>query len=141
MTNKRKSRDELRYLSRAIDDSILCATDAEIAEELTLLGIDPDKAASEIDAFVEEAKRMAGKVRLDRAREAATSFRGAATNLRPADTTVLRSSFDRMRSGSGAAGGMMLAARKGKQVSDDDDDGLLDDLAQLEALEAEVSDK
>ena len=140
MTSNRKSRDELRYLSRAIDDSILSATDAEITEELTLLGIDSDKAAAEIDAFVEEAKRMAGKVRLDRAREAATSFRSA-TNLRPADTTALRSRFDRMRSGSGAAGGMMLAARKGKQVSDDDDDGLFEDLAQLEALEVEVSEE
>jgi hypothetical protein len=39
-----------------------------------------------------------------------------------------------MRSG---ADSVMMAARKGKQLSADDEDGALEDLAQLEALEAE----
>jgi hypothetical protein len=41
--------------------------------------------------------------------------------------------------GPGNAPEMMMAARKGKGLSKSDEDGLLDDLAQLQALEAKES--
>ena len=63
MTNKRKSIDELRDLSDAIDDSILSASDADVSEELASLGIDPEKVTLEMDAIAEEAKRLTGKSR------------------------------------------------------------------------------
>jgi hypothetical protein len=43
-----------------------------------------------------------------------------------------------MRSGRpGENDGLMMAARKGKEISLSDEEGALDDLAQLEALDAE----
>jgi hypothetical protein len=136
MTKKRKSIDELRDLSDAIDEAILGASDSEVSEELTLLGIDPEKAAAEMDAFTQEAKKTAGRLRLARAKGAVTNFRNNRSKAQPADRSALRARFQKMRSGAGA-NGMMMAARKGKQLSADDEEGAVDDLAQLEALEAE----
>ena len=137
MTNKRKSIDELRDLGEAIDKSILGASDAEVSEELALLGIDPEKVAAEMDAIAQEAKRLAGKSRLARAKDAVSAFRSNLPNTSQGDRTALRSRFQRMRSGRpGENDGLMMAARKGKEMSPSDEEGALDDLAQLEALES-----
>ena len=137
MTNKRKSIEELRDLGYAIDESILGASDAEVSEELASLGIDPEKVTAEMDAIAEEAKRLAGKSRLARAKDAVSSFRNP-PNSSPGDRTALRSRLQRMRSGRpGGNDGLMMAARKGKDMSASDEEGALDDLAQLEALESE----
>lgn len=138
MTNKRKSTDELRDLGDEIDDSILNASDAEVSEELASLGIDPEKVAAEMGAIAQEAKRLAGKSRLARAKDAVSTFRSNPPNAPQGDRTALRSRLQRMRSGrSGGNDGLMIAARKGKDMSAGDDEGALDDLAQLEALEFE----
>jgi hypothetical protein len=138
MTNKRKSIDELRDLGDAIDESILSASDAEVSEELASLGIDPEKAAAEMDAIAQEAKRLAGKSRLARAKDAVSAFRSNPSNAFQGDRTALRSRLQTMRSGRpGENDGLMMAARKGKDMSPSDEEGALDDLAQLEALESE----
>jgi hypothetical protein len=138
MTNKRKSIDELRDIGDAIDESILGASDAEVGEELASLGIDPAKVAVEMDAIAQEAKRIAGKSRLARAKDAVSAFRRNSPNAVPGDRTALRSRLHRMRSGKpGGNDGLMTAARKGKDMSASDEEGALDDLAQLEALESE----
>ena len=138
MTNKRKSIDELRDLSDAIDDSILSASDAEVREELASLGLDAEKVAGEMDAIAQEAKRIAGKSRLARAKGAVSVFRSNRPSASHADRSELRFKFQKMRSGrSGENDGVMMAARKGKQLSASDEEGALDDLAQLEALECE----
>ena len=138
MTNKRKSTDELRDLSDEIDDSILGASDAEVSEELASLGIDPEKVAGEMGAIAQEAKRLAGKSRLARAKDDVSTFRSNPPNTPQGDRTALRSRLQRMRSGrSGGNDGLMMAARKGKDMSASDEEGALDDLAQLEALESE----
>jgi hypothetical protein len=138
MTNKRKSIDELRDLGEAIDNSILGASDAEVSEELAFLGIDPEKVAAEMDAIAQEAKRLAGKSRLARAKDAVRAFRSNPPNTSQGDRTALRSRLQRMRSGRpGENDGLMMAARKGKEMSPSDEEGTLDDLAQLKALESE----
>jgi hypothetical protein len=135
MTNKRKSIDELQNLGDAVDESILAASDAEVSEELASLNVDPGKVAAEMDAIAEEAKRLAGKSRLARAKDAVSAFRSNPPNAAPIDRTALRSRLKSERSS--ANDGLMMAARKGKNVSASDEEGALDDLAQLEALESE----
>jgi hypothetical protein len=137
MTSKRRSIDELRDLSDAIDESILSASDAEVSEELALFGIDPEKVAAEMDALTQEAKRMAGRLRLARARDAVTNFRSNQTSATRPDRTALRAKLQKMRLGAVGDDSMTMAARKGKPLSTDDEEGAVDDLAQLEALESE----
>jgi hypothetical protein len=138
MINKRKSTDELRNLSDEIDDSILGALDAEVSEELASVGIDPEKVAAEMGAIAQEAKRLAGKSRLARAKDAVNTFRSNPPNTPQGNRTALRSRLQRMRSaGPSGNDGLMIAARKGKDMSANDEEGAVDDLAQLEALESE----
>ncbi len=138
MTNKRKSIDELRDIGDAIDESILAASDAEVSEELVSLGIDPNKVEAEMGAIAEEAKRLAGKSRLARAKNDVSAFRRNSPNVATSDKSALRSKLQRMRSGRPEENdGLMMAARKGKDMSANDEEGALDDLAQLEALESE----
>lgn len=137
MISKRKSIDELRDLGVAIDESILRASDAEVREELLSLGFDPEKVAAEMDAIAEEAKWLAGKSRLARAKDAVSAFRGNRQNAPHADRSVLRSKFQKMRLAKSDNDGLMIAARKGKEMSPSDEEGALDDLAQLERLESE----
>ncbi len=138
MTNKRKSTDELRDLSDEIDDSILGALDADVSEELASLGIDPEKVAEGMGAIAQEAKRLAGKSRLARAKDAVRTFRGNRPNVPQGGRSALRSRLERMRSGGPDVNDdLMMAARKGKSMPDSDEEGALDDLAQLEALEFE----
>ncbi|MEJ2375821.1 MAG: hypothetical protein P8Y71_10505 [Pseudolabrys sp.] len=138
MTNKHKSVDELRDLGDAIDESILGASDAEVREELALLGVDPEKVAAEMDAIAEEAKRMAGKSRLAAAKEAVVAFNSNRPTAAQSERSALRAKLHKTRSGKpGDNDGLMMAARKGKDQSANDEEGALDDLAQLEALESE----
>jgi hypothetical protein len=136
MTSKRRSIEELRDLSNAIDEAILGATADEVREELTLLGIDSEMVEAEMRAFTREAKTMAGRARLARAKQAVTDFRSNGLNETRSDRAELRTKFQKMRSGTGTDS-MMMAARKGKSLSPDDEEGALDDLAQLEALDSE----
>ncbi len=97
-----------------------------------------EKVAAEMDAIAQEAKRLAGKSRLARAKDAVSAFRSNPPNASQGDRTALRSRLQRMRSGRpGENDDLMMAARKGKEMSPSDEEGAHDDLAQLEALESE----
>lgn len=139
MTNKLKATEELRNLTDSLEESILNASDAEVSEELSEVGIDPMKAASEMDAFLQEAKLKAGKKRLADAKQASALFRAGNANALPSDKSKLRAKLQDMRNSppGGTSDGMMMAARKGKAIFPDDEEGALDDLAQLKALESD----
>jgi hypothetical protein len=137
MTGKRTSQDELRKLDNAIDESILAASSEELREELAALGLDSDAVVSEMDAATARAKIAAGKRSLERAKQAILVFRARPTKSSPDDKDALRRKLDAARSGEGTGAFDTMAARKGKGLSDSDEEGMLNDLAQLAALEAE----
>jgi hypothetical protein len=138
MTTRRASRDELRKLDEAIDESILAASTDELREELAALGMDPDALVSEMDAVTARAKNVAARRGLERARQAVLAFKAKPAKASPEDRDAVQRKLGAMRTGDGAnASDMMMAARKGKGLSDSDEQGILDDLAQLAALEAE----
>lgn len=136
MTGKRTSQDELRKLDDAIDESILAASSEELREELAAIGMDPDAVVSEMDAVTAHAKSVAGKKSLEQAKQAVAAFKTRPTKSPLEDRDASRRKLEAMRSGDATAFAMM-AARKGKGLSDGDEQGMLDDLAQLAALEAE----
>ncbi len=137
MSNGRKAIEELRRIDDAIDESILSTAAKDLREELAEEGLDPDKVIAEMDAITRDAKIAGAKMRLTQAKESVSSFKTERTNVRPGDRSALRAKLQRMRSGGKSGGeGLMMAARKGKQLSPSDEEGALDDLAQLEALEA-----
>jgi hypothetical protein len=138
MTTRPTFQDELRKLDEAIDESILAASSDELREELAALGMDPDAVVSEMDAVTERAKNAAAKRGLERAKEAVLAFKARPANASSQDRDAVRRKLSEMRTGDGTnASDMMMAARKGKGLSDSDEQGILDDLAQLAALEAE----
>lgn len=137
MTGKRTSRDELRNLDDAIDDSILAASSEELREELAALGMDPDAVVSEMDAITAHAKSVAAKKSLEQAKQAVVAFKTRPTRSSPEDRNASRRKLGAMRAGEATDAFDMMAARKGKGLSDGDEQGMLDDLAQLAALEAE----
>ena len=93
-------------------------------------------------AIAHEAKRLAGKSRLARAKDAVSIFRGNPPSAPPRRQS--RAAFPTSKDAigrSGANDGLMMAAPgKGKDMSPSDEEGTLDDLAQLEALESEDPD-
>lgn len=138
MTGKRTSQDELRKLDEAIDESVLAASSEELREELAALGMDPDAVVSEMDAVTARAKNAAAKRGLERAKQAVLAFKARPANASSGVTDAVLRKLGEMRTGGGArASDMMIAARKGNGLSDSDEQGILDDLAQLAALEAE----
>jgi hypothetical protein len=138
MTSRRKASDELRRIGDAIDESILSASAEELREELAAQGLDPDKVVTEMDSITERAKIAGAKMRLEQARDAVKSFKAGRVETSQIDRHALRSNLQHMRAGrTGNHSGMMIAARKGKQLSQSDEEGTLDDLAILQALEAD----
>ncbi|MGY3532203.1 hypothetical protein [Bradyrhizobium sp. USDA 4452] len=137
MTGKRTSQDELRKLDDAIDESILAASSEELREELAAMGIDPDAVVSEMDAVTAHAKSVAAKKSLEQAKQAVVAFKARPTKSNPDDRDASRRKLEAMRAGEATGAFDMMAARKGKGLSDSDEQGMLDDLAQLAALEAE----
>jgi hypothetical protein len=61
------------------------------------------------------------------------------SNVRTLDLAKARRRLDGMVAGEAAD--TMMAARKGGKLSERDEDGIVDDLAQLEALENEASEE
>jgi hypothetical protein len=122
----------------AVDDAILAATRAEIAEELRALGIDPARAASAMRARVEAAVQARGKklmqaaaeqVRRDRAFSVVAGGRQ--------DGGHLRAKLARLLARPGVP--TTLAARDGRSMSDADVESLIEDLAELGITEEEQS--
>ncbi|MHC2276467.1 hypothetical protein ACVME8_003078 [Bradyrhizobium diazoefficiens] len=137
MTGRRTSQDELRKLDDAIDESILAASSDELRDELAAMGMDPDAVVSEMDAVTAHAKSVAAKKSLEQAKQAVLAFKTRPTKSSPEDRDASRRKLEAMRAGEATGAFDMLAARKGKGLSDSDEQGMLDDLAQLAAFEAE----
>ncbi|MDA9542279.1 hypothetical protein ACM41_39925 [Bradyrhizobium sp. CCBAU 21362] len=137
MTGRRTSQDELRKLDDAIDESILAASSEELRDDLAAMGMDPDAVVSEMDAITAHAKSVAAKKSLEQAKQAVLAFKTRPTKSSPEDRDAYRRKLEAMRAGEATVAFDMLAARKGKGLSDSDEQGMLDDLAQLAALEAE----
>jgi hypothetical protein len=138
MTIKLTSREELKKLDDAIDESILAASPDELREELAALGLDCDAVVAEMDAVTERAKIAGAERGLDEAKRAVLAFKAKPAGVSSEERDAVRKKLGEMRAGDGAkASDMMMAARKGKGLSDGDEQGILDDLARLARLEAE----
>jgi hypothetical protein len=136
MTKKITGSEELRRISDALDESILNASPEQLREELAAEGLEEAKVVAEMNAILAEAKKSCGKLRLEQAKEVVPTHRSQGSKISPIDRERVRKKLNAMRSGEGEdVAGMMIAARKGKKLSDSDEEGVLDDLAQLEALE------
>jgi hypothetical protein len=127
--------DRLLKIGEAIDESIIEASEKELREDFAEQGHDFDKAVARVGSTIEKAKASAAKMRFELAKREMKEFHDR-SNIRTLDLTKARRRRDDMVAGD--AEGTMIAARKGGKLSDRDEDGIVDDLAQLEALENEA---
>jgi hypothetical protein len=129
--NKDDERKRFEGIVAAVDDAILAATPAEIAEELRALDIDPGAAAAGMRARVEAAVRASGKRLMRDAAEQARSGRGFQVISGGAQQVANdpRAKLARLLSRPGVP--TTLAARDGRSMSDADVDSLIEDLAEL----------
>jgi hypothetical protein len=138
MTRKITATEELRRIGEAFDDSILAASPEELREELAAQGLDVEKVVAEMDAINASAKLAGAKMRLERARDAVKAAKSRPAVVSSAERESVRAKLHDMRAGKGGnASGLMMAARKGDGLSESDEEGAVDDMAQLEALEAQ----
>jgi hypothetical protein len=135
MTKRQHHKDQLSKIGEAIDESILEASEKDLREDFAEQGDDFDKAVARIGSTIERAKASAAKMRFERAKREAKAFREG-SNVRTLDLEKARRRLDGMRTGD--LKDTMLAARKGGKLSERDEEGVVDDLAQLEALENEA---
>jgi hypothetical protein len=120
----------------AIDDAILAATPAEIAEELRALGIEPGSAATAMRARIEAAVRARGKKVMASVVEQARRDRDLKVNSGSAQPAGdLRARLARLLSRPGVP--TTLAARDGRTMSDADVQSMIQDLAELGITEDE----
>jgi hypothetical protein len=126
--------ERLSKIGAALDDSILDASEADLREDFKEAGDDFDKAVARAGSAVERAKVRAARLRFERAQAEVKAFREQG-NVRTLDLAKARRRLEGMRSGQ--AEDAMMAARKGGKLSERDEQGMLDDLAQLHALENE----
>jgi hypothetical protein len=126
--------EKLSKFDEAIDDSLLNASEAELREDFKEAGDDFDKAVARAGSAVERAKVRAARLRFERAQAEVKVFREQG-NVKTLDLAKARRRLEGMRSGQ--AEDAMMAARKGGNLSERDEQGMLDDLAQLHALENE----
>lgn len=114
----------------AVDEAMLAARRAEIAEGLRALGIDPASAASGMRARIEAAVRDHGKKLMQAAAEQVRrdrEFKVVAGGR--SDATASRAKLTRLLARPGVP--TTLAARDGRSMSDADIESLLQDLAEL----------
>jgi hypothetical protein len=138
MTRKITATAELRRIGEAFDDSILAASPEELREEFATQGLDVEKVVAEMDAINASAQLAGAKMRLERARDAVKAAKSQPTVVSSVERESVRAKLHDMRAGNGGnASGLMMAARKGDGLSESDEEGAVDDMAQLEALEAQ----
>lgn len=125
--------ERLSKISAALDDSILDASEKDLREEISELGGDFDHAVARARSSIERAKVTAAKATFERAKIEAKAHREGGS--RSLDLAKAR---ERLRQSRLGAMDTMIAARKGGKLSDSDEDGLVDDLAQLQALDDET---
>jgi hypothetical protein len=127
-----KDNEQKRFIGTmaAVDDAILAATPAEIAEELRALGIEPGAAATAMRARIGAAVRDRGKKLMAAALEQTRRDRGLKVisgSAQPAGD--LRAKLARLLSRPGVP--TTLAARDGRTMSDADVESMIQDLAEL----------
>jgi hypothetical protein len=138
LTKKITATEELRRIGEAFDDNILAALPEELREEFAAQGLDVVKVVAEMDAIHASAKLAGAKMRLERARDAVKTAKTQPTVVSSAERESVRAKLHDMRAGKGGnASDLMMAARKGDGLSESDEEGAVDDMAQLEALEAQ----
>jgi hypothetical protein len=130
--------DRLLKIGEAIDESIIEASEKELREDFAEQGHDFDKAVARVGSTIERAKASAAKMRFELAKREMKAFQDR-SNVRTLDLTKARRRLDGMVAGD--ATDTMMAARKGGKLSERDEDGIVDDLAQLEALENEAGEE
>ncbi|SHI13659.1 hypothetical protein [Bradyrhizobium erythrophlei] len=138
MSKKPSNADRLSKIDQAIDESIIHASEKDLREDFAEQGHDFDKAVALVGSTIERAKVTAAKIKFERAKREMKAFRDQ-RNVRSLDLARARSRFDSMKTGN--ATDTMMAARKGGNLSESDEDGVVDDIAQLEALENEAPDE
>jgi hypothetical protein len=119
----------------AVDDAILAATPAEIAEDLRALGIEPRAAATAMRARIEAAIRARGKELMSAALEKARRDRDRKVISSALPSGDLRTKLARLLSRPGVP--TTLAARDGRSMSDADIESMIQDLAELGITEDE----
>lgn len=127
--------ERLSKISKAIDDSILEASEKDLREEFAEGGDDFGKAVARVDSAIERAKTRVARMKFERAKSEAKAY-SEESNVTPLDLEKARRRLDAMRAGDLAE--TMMAARKGGKLSDRDEAGIVDDLARLQALEDEA---
>lgn len=135
MTTKPSDMERLLKIDEALDESIAEASEKDLREDFAEQGLDFDKAVARVGSTIERAKASAAKMRFELAKREMKAFHEQ-SNVRTLDLTKARRRLDGMVAGD--AGETMMAARKGGKLSERDQDGIVDDLAQLEALENEA---
>jgi hypothetical protein len=130
--------DRLSKISKAIDESILEASEKDLREEFAEQGDDFDKAVARVGSAVERAKARVARMRFERARNEAKAYREE-SNVGSLDLDKARQRLRGTRAGD--LTDTMMAARKGGKLSDRDEDGIVDDLARLQVLEDEASEE
>ncbi len=137
MTGFRKNpaREQLERIEDALIESILGASEAELREELTERGDDPDKCLLRMEQIMSGAKVASGKRRMERAKSKLQEWRTGQSKTLAFDREAARARFEKMRSRDPElASKMLLAARKGEGLSESDIEGLIEALAKLERL-------
>jgi hypothetical protein len=119
----------------AIDDAILAATPAEIAEELRALGIEPGAAATAMRARIGAAVHDRGKKLMAAALEQTRRDRGLKVSGSAQPAGDLRAKLARLLSRPGVP--TTLAARDGRTMSDADIESMIQDLTELGITEDE----
>jgi hypothetical protein len=130
--------EKLSKLDRAIDNSILEASEADLREDFKEAGDDFDKAVARAGRALEQAKTRAARMRFKRAQDESKAYREQ-EDVKSFDLAKARRRLDGIRSGE--VENAMMAARKGGKLSQRDEENLLKDLAQLEALENDDKEK
>jgi hypothetical protein len=130
--------EKLSKLDRAIDDSIVEASEADLREDFKEAGDDFDKAVARAGRALEQAKARAARMRFKRAQDESKAYREQ-EDVKSFDLAKARRRLDGIRSGE--VENAMVAARKGGKLSQRDEENLLKDLAELEALENDDKEK
>jgi hypothetical protein len=130
--------ERLSKIGKAIDDSILEASEKELREEFAEGGNDFDQVVARVNSAIDRAKARAARMKFERAKSEAKAYREGG-NVTPLNLDKARQRLVGVRSGGLAD--TMIAARKGGKLSDRDEAGIVDDLARLQALEDEAEEK
>ncbi len=138
MSNNRAEGEKLAALHDALVDSLVQATDAEVLEELVLLGFDPTTEASRVKGLMLGAVQSYQQTALRDARAAydALSQRAVQPSQIPNTPTERRNLFSLVLAKQPQYAELFTAQNRGfTDLTDGDIESYLEDLAELGVLE------